>query len=237
MTFFQCKPGDDVGELEEWPFTNSASQYVIKEGSPSASGRLEHGGSGQTSRFGIWKCTKGSFECTEQGDEMMTLLSGRCEIFNHNTGITYNLQAGDTLFIKGGSRVTWKIIEDVIKVFYGHKADRYWISTADILTALVSHSIPAYITSKSTSALTSYLFSQSTTQWVFDALGHVYSFYHLHYKIQQQTPTKVWSKFYVYKKIMHLKLLIQLHTIYSILDVPPRSSCYTAYQTYVSDLF
>ena len=126
--FFQYKLGateKNVGPLEEWPFTNPASNYVIKEGStPTASGRIDQ--SGPTSRMGVWRCTKGTFECTEQGDELMTVLSGKCQIINHSENeVVYNLQAGDTLFIKGGSRVTWKISEDVIKVFYGQKEDGY----------------------------------------------------------------------------------------------------------------
>jgi len=119
------KPGDDVGELEHWPFDNPLSNYVIKQGNPRASGRLDAGGSGHTTRTGIWRCTAGVFECTEQGDELMTILSGHCRLTDMTTGETTELSAGDSLFVRDGSRVTWDIIEDVTKVFFGYKVDRF----------------------------------------------------------------------------------------------------------------
>lgn len=118
-------PGDDVGPLEHWPFDNPASGYQIKEGSPQASGRMDAGGPGHTTRTGIWRCTKGVFECTEQGDELMTILSGRCRMTNLTSGEVQELGPGDSLFVRDGSRVVWDIIEDVTKVFFGHKPDRF----------------------------------------------------------------------------------------------------------------
>ncbi len=117
--------GDDVGNLEFWPFENPASAYHILEGNPKTYGRIDQGGAGHTSRFGIWRCTVGIFECTEQGDELMTILSGRCRIIRHEDGETKDLGPGDSLFIHGGSRVTWDVSEDVTKVFFGHKSDGF----------------------------------------------------------------------------------------------------------------
>lgn len=118
-------PGDDVGQLECWPFDSPASDYQIKEGSPQASGRLDAGGPGHTTRTGIWRCTKGVFECTEQGDELMTILSGRCRMTNLSCDEHLELGAGDSLFVRDGSRVVWDITEDVTKVFFGHKAEGF----------------------------------------------------------------------------------------------------------------
>ena len=119
------RPGDDVGPLEDWPFDNPASDYVIRDGAPRASGRLDAGGPGHTTRTGIWRCTRGVFDCTEQGDELMTLLSGRCRITDHQTGIVAELGPGDSLVVRDGSRVTWDVIEEVTKVFFAYKADGY----------------------------------------------------------------------------------------------------------------
>ncbi len=119
------KPGDDVGVLQDWPFDNPASAYVIKQGAPRASGRIDAGGPGHDTRFGIWKCTKGVFECTEQGDELMTILSGCCRITNHADGRVSTLHPGDSVFMRDGSRVTWDIVEDVVKVFFGQKNGGY----------------------------------------------------------------------------------------------------------------
>ncbi len=121
----EYKIGDDVGSLESWPFDNPASEYVIREGAPKASGRIDAGGSGHTYRTGIWRCTKGAFECTEQGDELMTILSGRCRLPDKQTGTIAELTPGDSLFVRDGSRVTWEIIEVVVKVFFGQKSDGY----------------------------------------------------------------------------------------------------------------
>ena len=125
MALFMFKPGDDVGTLEDWPFDNPESEYRVREGNPQASGRLEMGGPGHTTRFGIWRCTKGVFDCIEQGDELMTILSGHCRLTDHSDGKVYELGPGDTLLSRDGRRVTWDVIEDVTKVFYAHKADGY----------------------------------------------------------------------------------------------------------------
>ncbi len=118
-------PGCDVGPLEHWPFDNPASRYQITAGAPKAYGRLEAGGPGHTTRFGIWRCTVGSFQCVEQGDELMTVLSGKCLLINHTEGTEISLQPGDSLFIRDGSLVTWAVTEDITKVFHGFKADGY----------------------------------------------------------------------------------------------------------------
>lgn len=114
-----------AGPLETWPFDNPASAYRILEGSPRASGRLDAGGPGHATRAGLWRCTEGAFACTEQGDELMTILSGRCTITDHATGETVTLGPGDSMFIRDGSRVTWRILEDVTKVFHGYKPDGF----------------------------------------------------------------------------------------------------------------
>ena len=114
-------PGDDVGPLDIWPFDNPASAYRILRGTPVASGRLVAGGGGQSTRFGIWACTAGAFSCVEQGDEMMTILSGRGTIIDEDSGETTPFGPGDTVFSRDGRRVIWDIVEDVTKVFFGHK--------------------------------------------------------------------------------------------------------------------
>ena len=115
------KPGAEVGVLQPWPFDNTESNYKILSGAPAASGRIDTGGAGYTMRSGIWRCTAGTFECTEQGDELMTLLSGRCHLTDQSTGKSHELGAGDSLFMPDGRRVTWEIIQEVTKVFFGNK--------------------------------------------------------------------------------------------------------------------
>ncbi len=121
----QYRVGGDVGTLEDWPFDNPLSQYRITRATPRASGRLDAGGPGHTTRFGIWRCTQGAFECIEQGDELMTVLSGTCTLTNHTEGTSIKLEPGDSLFIRDQSHVTWDIENDLTKVFHGFKRDGY----------------------------------------------------------------------------------------------------------------
>lgn len=109
-------PGMDVGgTLEEWPFDNPQSNYVIHAGRPKASGRIDH--STPTTRTGIWRCTVGTMECTEQGDELMTILSGKVEVTDVETGKIVLLQPGDSMFSFHGKRLVWNVLQDVTKVF------------------------------------------------------------------------------------------------------------------------
>lgn len=118
-------PGDDVGPLEHWPLDNPASDYVILDGTPVTSGRIDSGGPGHPTRQGIWRCTRGAFACTEQGDELMTVLQGRGRVTDHSSGRVTELSPGVTCFLRDGSRVTWEVDEDLTKVFFAHKPGGY----------------------------------------------------------------------------------------------------------------
>ena len=118
-------PGDDVGPLEAWAFDNPASAYRIVSGDPRTFGRIDKGGPGHLIRQGIWQCTQGAFECIEQGDELMTVLSGRCRITWLESGEARDLGPGDTLFVLDGSQVRWEIFEDLTKVFFAFKPGGY----------------------------------------------------------------------------------------------------------------
>ena len=104
-------------DLEPWPFNNPASDYQILRGNPLASGRIDAGGDEQNSRLGIWSCTEGAFECTEQGDELQTILQGRLTL-TRSDGETIEAGPGDTIYTRKGERVVWDIHEAVTKVFF-----------------------------------------------------------------------------------------------------------------------
>lgn len=118
------KTGHNVGGLEPWPFDNPESDYVITQGAPAASGRMDGGGAGHTWRSGIWHCTAGTFMCNELGDEMQTILTGRVRVIQAD-GTAHEFGPGDTFFTKRGERVTWDVIEDVTKVFFSVKEDGF----------------------------------------------------------------------------------------------------------------
>lgn len=126
---------DEIQTLEDWPFTNPASNYVLLQGDPKASGIILHQQSyqsGQATRMGIWKCTPGTFECTEQGDELMTVVKGRVKIRDVETGQSVDVSPRETIMLRhDGRRVIWEVPPDsdggngVVKIFYGSKAGGY----------------------------------------------------------------------------------------------------------------
>ena len=111
-----------MGPLEPWPFEGEASNYVIVRGAPSASGRLDRGTSDSVHRLGVWRCTEGAFECTECGDELQSILSGRVRLIRAD-GSETEYGPGDSFFTQKGERVTWDVLEDVTKVFFTHNRD------------------------------------------------------------------------------------------------------------------
>ncbi len=75
--------------------------------------------------IGIWRCTRGKVECTEIGDELMTILTGHVRLIDVDDGTVSELGPGDSLFSRDGKRVIWDVTEDVTKVFFGHKANGF----------------------------------------------------------------------------------------------------------------
>ena len=108
--------------LEPWPFTGAGSDYRIISGAPQATGRLDVGRHGAKHRAGVWACTKGAFECTESGDELQTIITGRLRVI-HQDGRTFEFGPGDSFFSRKGERVIWEILDDVKKVFFNYDCD------------------------------------------------------------------------------------------------------------------
>ena len=103
-------------DLEPWPFDNPASAYRILRGNPRASGRLDDGSNEGRHRQGIWACTEGAFECTELGDELQTIISGRLTLTRQGAE-SIDCGPGDSVYTRKGERVIWDIKQDVTKVF------------------------------------------------------------------------------------------------------------------------
>lgn len=111
-----------IGDLEPWPFEGTASNYKIVSGNPRASGRFDLGTANGQHRMGIWSCSEGIFTCTEQGDELQTIISGRL-ILTDEGGESIECGPGDSIFTRKGERVTWDIKEAVTKVFFTYNSD------------------------------------------------------------------------------------------------------------------
>jgi uncharacterized cupin superfamily protein len=111
-----------VDKLEPWLFEGAASNYKIISGNPQASGRFDLGTASSQHRVGIWSCSEGVFSCTEQGDELQTIINGRL-ILTREDGESIECQTGDSIFTRKGERVTWDIKEAVTKVFFTYDSD------------------------------------------------------------------------------------------------------------------
>jgi uncharacterized cupin superfamily protein len=111
-----------INDLESWPFEGADSNYEIVSGNPQASGRFDLGAGNAQHRMGIWSCTEGVFTCTEQGDELQTVISGRLLLTRAN-GESIECGPGDSIFTRKGERVTWDIKETVTKVFFTYNSD------------------------------------------------------------------------------------------------------------------
>jgi uncharacterized cupin superfamily protein len=111
--------GDIPQGLEPWPFDNPDSDYRILRGAPQASGRIDDGGNDADTRLGVWACTEGAFECTELGNELQTIVSGRLTL-TRDDGEAIECGPGDSIFTRKGERVVWDIRESVVKIFFSH---------------------------------------------------------------------------------------------------------------------
>jgi uncharacterized cupin superfamily protein len=111
-----------IDDLEPWPFDGAASNYEIISGNPQASGRFDLGSGNDQHRMGIWSCSEGVFACTEQGDELQTIISGRL-LLTRNDGESIECGPGDSIFTRKGERVTWEIKEKVTKVFFTYNSE------------------------------------------------------------------------------------------------------------------
>jgi len=112
---------NDEANLEPWPFEGAASNYQIVRGNPQAWGRLDIGSNDGQHRMGIWRCSEGAFSCTEIGDELQTLISGRL-ILTRDDGESVSCGPDDSIFTRKGERVTWDILEEVTKVFFTYNS-------------------------------------------------------------------------------------------------------------------
>lgn len=103
--------------LSEWPPIAETPGARVLEGEPRHFGRLDIGSFESDFMLGVWECTEGTFEWTEVGFELQTLVAGRLRI-TEKDGTAHDLAAGDTFFTRKGDCMTWEVIERVKKVFF-----------------------------------------------------------------------------------------------------------------------
>ena len=122
MSIIAYRHGQIEAKLQPLPPLSETPGYRIVRGNPIASIQFDHGGAGGAVRAGIWACSEGAFECVEGGDELQTLLEGRLEITD-GAGVIHEFSAGDSFITQKGERVTWNVIEPVVKVFFTYDKD------------------------------------------------------------------------------------------------------------------
>ena len=108
--------------LIELPPLSDNNDYVVKQGNPVASIRMDTGDMNSKHRSGVWRCTPGIFTCVEKGDELQTILNGKL-ILTEEGGQKQTFLPGDSVVTKKGTTVTWEIVETVDKVFFTHDPD------------------------------------------------------------------------------------------------------------------
>ena len=113
---------EPLDDFEHWPFDNKVSDYVIVQGDPVASGRIDYVSPDGTARLGVWRCTEGVFDCNELGDELQTILQGRL-ILTLEGQEPIECVPGDSIFTRKGQRVRWDIREIVVKLFHTSNLD------------------------------------------------------------------------------------------------------------------
>ena len=113
---------EPLDDLEHWPFDNKASDYVIVQGDPVASGRIDFVCAVGSGGVGVWRCTEGVFDCNELGDELQTILQGRLILTLEGQAPTECIP-GDSIFTRKDQRVRWDIRETVVKLFHTSNLD------------------------------------------------------------------------------------------------------------------
>ena len=104
-------------DFTDLPPLTETPGYRVLRGDPRTSIRFDQGDNNSDSRMGLWKCTEGSFECVEKGDELQTLISGKLTLIREN-GEQVSLLPGDSVFTFQGEKLIWDIQEEVTKVFF-----------------------------------------------------------------------------------------------------------------------
>jgi|GEM_PF-383028 len=119
---YSAKNPDRDHDLQTLPALSKTAGYRVIDGDPIAEMRLDAGNSDSAHRLGIWRCSPGSFQCTEKGNELQTILSGSMSLVDES-GTSHNYGPGDSFYTIKGQQVIWKIHETVTKVFFTFDSD------------------------------------------------------------------------------------------------------------------
>jgi uncharacterized cupin superfamily protein len=89
----------------------------IREGNPSACGRLHVQSGDRLLGAGIWECTPGTFDWRYVWDEFCFITAGEVDLIEAD-GTRRTMGAGDLVHFRLGSTVRWVVKETVRKAFF-----------------------------------------------------------------------------------------------------------------------
>lgn len=72
------------------------------------------------SEAGIWECTPGTWTRQVMEAELSTFVQGHA-LFHHESGETFDIKAGDTVYFDENSRGTWEVLETARKTYLTFK--------------------------------------------------------------------------------------------------------------------
>ena len=117
MAVKQVKAVADIlsADLEDW----GPVELPISEQVSRLSG-LEINEHEDGSAAGIWECTPGTWTRQVMDAELSTFVKGHA-LFHHESGETFDIKAGDTVYFDENSRGTWEILETARKTYLTFK--------------------------------------------------------------------------------------------------------------------
>jgi uncharacterized cupin superfamily protein len=98
------------------PITSDLGGWNPVEGSPTMKTWIEHAPADGKFLTGYWEATPGTYQVTYNADELVHMFEGKATLTEAN-GSSNTYMGGDSFFVAAGSKITWKTIETVRKIF------------------------------------------------------------------------------------------------------------------------
>lgn len=105
-----------LGACNSTPITADLEGWKPVEGSPTMKTWIEHATADGKFLTGFWEATPGTYQVTYNVDEMVHMFQGKATLTDAG-GESKTYAGGDSFFVPAGSKVTWKTLETVRKIF------------------------------------------------------------------------------------------------------------------------
>lgn len=104
------------GSPKSAPITTDLEGWKPVDGKPTMKTWIEHATADGKFLTGFWEATPGTYQVTYNVDEMVHMFEGKATLTTAD-GNTQTYQGGDSFLVPAGSKVTWKTLETVRKIF------------------------------------------------------------------------------------------------------------------------